>query len=462
MTGGSSSPFAGSWRPGLLGGARRSGAGCDVVRDGRAGGPDAAGRRRPIVHAVYALAVRPARPHRRSVRSNCRRRREDRRLVAPRGRDAHRSLRPLSLPLRTAARHHARAGPADVHLSCARSTAASSDRGRDVRRGLDVAATAKYLVYYDGPTDVPTGSGLRAGRWQLRTVPASRSSTSAPAPACRLRRRRRTSSCTPSARSRRPALAPVPRRRRRPRLRRRSGHHVPVRLGQRPRSARCSTSAATTTTATPATWVDMQDSPLARLPQLAGAARAAAHRRRRGRERHPGVDCTAACASDWNPAGPGRAARRRPLPGQRFVRWAGACTGSGAAPCRPRPGGERRRRSSRPPPSRSRVAKTRARDGPRRAGRDRLRTRALRGHLLRRRALTAPPAKGWRFARWSGACRGTKPTCVLPMTGAEHGRARSPSAEVRRGAGEPDPYESRARATPPASVCRPRGGPRSV
>jgi hypothetical protein len=31
--------------------------------------------------------------------------------------------------------------------------------------------------------------------------------------------------------------------------------------------------------------------------------------------------------------------------------------------------------------------------------------------------LTAKPAKGWRFARWRGACRGTKPVCRLALSG---------------------------------------------
>ena len=30
--------------------------------------------------------------------------------------------------------------------------------------------------------------------------------------------------------------------------------------------------------------------------------------------------------------------------------------------------------------------------------------------------LTAKPSKGWRFARWQGACRGTKPSCQLTLT----------------------------------------------
>ena len=41
----------------------------------------------------------------------------------------------------------------------------------------------------------------------------------------------------------------------------------------------------------------------------------------------PGVDCSAACTSDWN--GGTKVALPTPAEGQRFVRWSGACTGSG-------------------------------------------------------------------------------------------------------------------------------------
>ena len=37
--------------------------------------------------------------------------------------------------------------------------------------------------------------------------------------------------------------------------------------------------------------------------------------------------------------------------------------------------------------------------------------------------LTATPAKGWRFRSWSGACRGTRPVCTVPMTAATSARA---------------------------------------
>jgi hypothetical protein len=37
--------------------------------------------------------------------------------------------------------------------------------------------------------------------------------------------------------------------------------------------------------------------------------------------------------------------------------------------------------------------------------------------------LTAKPAKGWRFRSWTGACRGTRLACTVPMTAATKARA---------------------------------------
>jgi hypothetical protein len=43
-------------------------------------------------------------------------------------------------------------------------------------------------------------------------------------------------------------------------------------------------------------------------------------------------------------------------------------------------------------------------------------------------ALRASAARGWRFTRWTGACRGTRPTCTVRMAAA----ARVTAVFVRR------------------------------
>jgi hypothetical protein len=37
--------------------------------------------------------------------------------------------------------------------------------------------------------------------------------------------------------------------------------------------------------------------------------------------------------------------------------------------------------------------------------------------------LTATPAKGWKFRAWSGACRGAKKTCSVPMSAVTRAKA---------------------------------------
>jgi Divergent InlB B-repeat domain len=129
----------------------------------------------------------------------------------------------------------------------------------------------------------------------------------------------------------------------------------------------------------------------------------------------PGVDCSAACSSDWN-GGTHLALTATPAKGQRFVRWTGACSGAGACSVdlaqAANVGAEFAVATYA-----LRVTKT---------GRGTV--RGAKGAIVcgtrcaasiasfTATTLTATPAKGWRFRSWSGACRGSKPSCVVPMT----------------------------------------------
>jgi Divergent InlB B-repeat domain len=149
-------------------------------------------------------------------------------------------------------------------------------------------------------------------------------------------------------------------------------------------------------------WIDIQDSLWLHLlvPQVAltltitGTGRVASD--------VPGIACSAACTTQWDP---GTAVDLEPaaVPGSRFVRWRGACTGRSCGLVVTAP--ETVTAVFGP----ARIAVTVST-----AGRGKV-TCAPRcsksfaaGTPLTLRAL---PAKGWRFARWSGACTGTKPTC---------------------------------------------------
>jgi hypothetical protein len=122
----------------------------------------------------------------------------------------------------------------------------------------------------------------------------------------------------------------------------------------------------------------------------------------------PGLDCTVLCTTQWD-QGTSVTLQATPGRGLRFVRWAGACAGPTCT-----------------------VALAQAQSvtavfGPRTiplkvatTGKGTVRCTPVcvkafpAGDPL---TLRAVPAKGWTFARWSGACRGTRPVC-RPATGA--------------------------------------------
>jgi Divergent InlB B-repeat domain len=129
----------------------------------------------------------------------------------------------------------------------------------------------------------------------------------------------------------------------------------------------------------------------------------------------PGVVCTVSCASDWD-GGESPTLSAAPAAGMRFVRWGGACSGSVA--CRP---------------AMAPATNVTALFAPRTyqvtvgiLGRGNVLTSAV-PHRCQRRcrldvtsyqalSLRAVAAAGWRFTRWTGTCRGARPTCRLPMT----------------------------------------------
>jgi hypothetical protein len=170
------------------------------------------------------------------------------------------------------------------------------------------------------------------------------------------------------------------------------------------------------------TWTDTQDSPwLVRLDAQAplalttsGPGSVTAN--------VPGLLCAASCTTTWN-AGQPLALTATPRTGSRLVRWTGACSGSAACNLTVAPGAAVGAVFA-PASFRLRVSVN---------GRGAIRsTRA--GITCRPRCsasvlsftpvrLTATPAKGWKLRSWSGACRGARKTCTVPMSAATSARA---------------------------------------
>jgi hypothetical protein len=169
-------------------------------------------------------------------------------------------------------------------------------------------------------------------------------------------------------------------------------------------------------------WTDTQDSPwLVRLDAqaplaltISGPGSVTAN--------VPGLLCAASCTTTWN-AGQPLALTATPRAGSRLVRWTGACSGSAACNLTVAAGASVGAVFA-PASFRLRVSVS---------GRGAIRSSTA-GITCRPRCsasfrsfspvrLTATPAKGWKLRSWSGACRGARKTCTVPMSAATSARA---------------------------------------
>lgn len=136
----------------------------------------------------------------------------------------------------------------------------------------------------------------------------------------------------------------------------------------------------------------------------------------------PGLSCAASCTTTWN-TGQSLVLTATPSPGARLVGWTGACAGSAGCILTVAPGATVTAQFAQAA-FRLRVAVV---------GRGAVRSSRA-GITCRPRCsaafpsfapvrLTATPAKGWKLRAWSGACRGAKRTCTVPMSAATNARA---------------------------------------
>jgi hypothetical protein len=162
-------------------------------------------------------------------------------------------------------------------------------------------------------------------------------------------------------------------------------------------------------------WFDLQDSAWLRMLDAQVALAVSVEGGGRVTTVQPGPDCTAACSADWNRGSTVMLQAEAPA-GRRLLRWSGACRGDGACSV-----------TLNAPasvvavfgPARFRLSVSVAGKGVVRsvpagiACRGRCSAAFTSYKLVR---LRATPAKGWRFARWSGACAGRRSTCAVPLS----------------------------------------------
>jgi hypothetical protein len=169
-------------------------------------------------------------------------------------------------------------------------------------------------------------------------------------------------------------------------------------------------------------WPDLQDSPwLVQLDRqtplsltISGPGRVTAD--------VPGLDCSRSCSTIWN-AGTQLTLTPTPGPGARLVRWTGGCSGASRCSLVVGQGGG----------ATALFAPASYRLAVRLAGRGSVGTTngiitcpgrcASQVPSYRAVQLRARAAKGWRFRAWSGACKGTRPVCTLPMSKSAQARA---------------------------------------
>ena len=136
----------------------------------------------------------------------------------------------------------------------------------------------------------------------------------------------------------------------------------------------------------------------------------------------PGLLCAASCTTTWNGGQP-LSLTATPSAGARLVSWGGACSGAAACSLAVNPGASV---SAQFAPATFRLTVAVGGRGVVRSARAGITCRPRCAAVFRSFTpvrLTATPAKGWKLRSWSGACRGARLTCTVPMSAATSARA---------------------------------------
>jgi len=136
----------------------------------------------------------------------------------------------------------------------------------------------------------------------------------------------------------------------------------------------------------------------------------------------PGLQCSASCSTTWN-AGQALNLTATPASGMRLVRWSGGCSGSAGCSVTVTPGAQVTALFA---PATFRLTVSVAGKGTVRSSRTGITCRPRCSATFPSYTpvkLTAAPSKGWKLRSWSGACRGSRATCTVPMSAATRARA---------------------------------------
>lgn len=169
-------------------------------------------------------------------------------------------------------------------------------------------------------------------------------------------------------------------------------------------------------------WLDVQDSRWLRLVTRQVLLALGITGRGSVQSDVPGLDCAATCTTEWD-QGSSVSLEALPGTGQRFIRWSGAC--SGTLQCTLPLAAATSVAALFAPESYGVVVAIAGRGAVAGAGATCRLPRCLRratSYVPLR--LRATPAKGWRFAGWTGACTGRGAVCTVPMRKAASVRAR--------------------------------------
>jgi Divergent InlB B-repeat domain len=136
----------------------------------------------------------------------------------------------------------------------------------------------------------------------------------------------------------------------------------------------------------------------------------------------PGLRCGETCTTTWN-ANTRLNLTAAPRPGQKLVRWGGACSGASTCNVTVAQGSTVTALFA---PVAFRLSVSVGGRGTVKSSRSgitcRPRCAASFPSFVPVR-LTAAPAKGWKLRSWTGACKGNSRSCNVPMTAAASARA---------------------------------------